>query len=129
MVYGNKKVLVVEDDDFLRKLMIEQLSEKYVVVSARDGEEAVKSIIAENPDLLVLDLLLPKLDGFSVLQQLRDMADPKKANMPVLVVSNLASQERVDKARQYGILEYYIKADINFGILTKRIERYFQTGR
>lgn len=125
---NDKKVLVVEDDDLLRKLMVEQLTGKYPVIAASDGEEAIKQIEAERPGMIVLDLLLPKLDGFGVLEKLRTLADSALAATPVLVVSNLNDSMNILRAKQYKVLEYYVKSDVNFGILVNRITRYFRDG-
>lgn len=121
----NKKILVVEDDDMLRSIVISQLSAKYAVVSARDGEEALIQIEKEKPDLMVLDLMLPKLDGFGVLEKLRAMADPQVSKTPVFVVSNLNTPESMAKALGYGIEAYFLKMDVSLGTLSHRIDRFF----
>ncbi len=127
MSYSDKKILVVEDDDMLRKIVVDQLSSTFNVIPVKDGEEAVAQIEQSKPDVIVLDLLLPKLDGFGVLAKLRAMSDPFIAITPVLVVSNLSDQASIKKAEEYKVLEYYIKSDISMGILTNRIKRIFNS--
>ncbi len=124
----NKKILVVEDDAELRKIIIDQLIDEYVITSAEDGEDAIAQIAANRPDAIVLDLLLPKLDGFGVLEKLRAMPEQELAHIPVVVVSNLSDQASMDKANQYHIEEYFVKSDINFGTLSNRIKRLFTIG-
>ena len=128
MPFSDKRILVVEDDDLLRKVVMDQLSEQYVAIPASNGKEAIEKIEVQKPDFIVLDLLLPLLDGFGVLEWLRSMPDPKIAKTPVLVVSNLADQASIAKAQKFGILEYYTKADISLGVLINRINRFITKG-
>lgn len=123
--FTNKKILIVEDDDMLRGILLEQLASKYLIMPAKDGIEALQQIDANRPDLILLDLLLPKLDGFEVLARLRNLADPQLARTPVLVVSNLSDEASMERAREYNIEDYYTKANVNVEILTKRIEQIF----
>jgi DNA-binding response OmpR family regulator len=126
---SDKKILVVEDDELLRKIIIDQLTSLgYLVLPAADGEEAIQQAEKNKPGIIVLDLLLPKLDGFGVLKKLRSSADPELAKTAVLVVSNLSDSNSIQWAKDYGVLEYYIKSDIELGILGNRIERYFTQG-
>lgn len=124
----NKKVLIVEDDQVLQKIIVDQLANNFLVVTASDGEEALSIIAREKPDTIVLDLLLPKVDGFAVMQSLRSMDDVAMAHTPVIVVSNLSDQEKINKAHEYKIEEYFLKSDINMGILLNRIKRIFNSG-
>ncbi len=124
----NKTILVVEDDDMLRDIIIGQLSLKYPVIPARDGEEAAAKVESDKPGIVILDLLLPKLDGFGFLEKLRSSPDPETAKTAVLVVSNFSDQSRIDRAKEFGVLEYYIKSDIQMGILINRVNRYFTQG-
>ena len=128
MSFFDKKVLVVEDDGMLRDIVMQQLAMAFTVIAAKDGQEALEKIEADKPDVLVLDLLLPKVDGFEVLQKLRAMPDPKFSKMPVLIVSNLSDKKSVEKAKSLFALEYYIKSDIKLGLLVNRIKRIFNSG-
>lgn len=128
MDFQKKKVLVVEDDQLLRKIIIGQLSLKYLTIPAGDGQSALEQVEIQKPDIVVLDLMLPKLDGFGFLEKLRASPDPEWAKIPVLVASNLSDSKSIQRAKEYGILEYYIKADIGSGTLLNRINRYFTQG-
>ena len=89
-----KKILIVEDDNFLRSLTAKRLEkEGYVVAVAVDGESALVTAQDEQPDLILLDLLLPGLDGFGVLGKLKAHNDLKK--VPVIVFSNLGQKEDI----------------------------------
>jgi len=83
-----KKILIVEDDKFLRELIVKKLSsEGYEVPEAVNGEEGVKKIEEEKPDLVLLDLILPGMDGFEVLTQIKKNSE--LAQIPVIILSNL----------------------------------------
>lgn len=104
-----KKILIVEDDKFLRELIVRKLSnEGYDVVEAVDGEQGVLKIKETKPDLVLLDLILPGIDGFEVLAQKKE--DPFAASIPVIVLSNLGQKEDVDKGLSLGATDYLIKA-------------------
>lgn len=104
-----KTILVIEDDKFLRDLIVLKLKqEKYEVSEAIDGEEGFKKIKEEKPDLVLLDLILPGIDGFEVLTRIKDNAELSK--IPVVVISNLGQGEDVDRAKKLGVVDYIIKA-------------------
>jgi CheY-like chemotaxis protein len=125
MGFSDKKILIVEDDDMLRNIVFDQLKDKYLVIIAKDGQEALDQIELSKPDLIILDLLLPKVDGFTILEKLRANPDPVVAGTPVVVVSNLSDQESVQRAEQYKIVAYFMKVDVSMGSLTRMIERVF----
>lgn len=113
------KILIVEDDKFLRELLSEKIGkEGYEVLEALDGEEGVKKAKEEQPDLVLLDIILPGIDGFEALRQMRSA--PQGANFPIIVLSNLGQKEDVDKAMELGATDYLIKAHFTPGeIITK----------
>lgn len=123
-----KKILVVEDDELLRNMIVDQLSLNYTILTARDGQEALDQLEPGRPDAIVLDLLLPKVDGFTVLSKLRELPDKELAHTSVIVVTNLNDPESIKRVREHHVEEYFIKADINFGILLNRIKRLFNSG-
>ncbi len=128
MIPENQTILVVEDDDLLRKVIIDQLTIKYPAIPARDGKEALELATSHKPGIIILDLLMPKLDGFGFLKQLRNSPDPDLAQTAILVVSNLSDPSSIEMTKQYGVLEYYIKSDIQAGLLLNRVTRYFTQG-
>ncbi len=104
-----KKILIVEDDKFLRELITRKLiAENYEIVEAIDGEEGLKKIKEEKPDLVLLDLILPGIDGFEVLSKMKD--DPALASIPVIILSNLGQREDVEKGLKLGAVDYLVKA-------------------
>jgi len=104
-----KTILIVEDDKFLRELIVQKLvKEGYDIVEAVDGEEGIKKIKAGNPDLVLLDLILPGVDGFEVLSRMK--TDENLAKIPVIILSNLGQREEVERGLKLGANDYMIKA-------------------
>lgn len=104
-----KKVLIIEDDIFLKELMIRKLvEEKYQVISAVDGEEGVKKVKEERPDLVLLDLILPGIQGYEVMTKMKE--DKKTAKIPVIIISNLGQKEEIEKGLKLGAVDFLVKA-------------------
>jgi len=110
-----KKILVVDDDpDILDATAMILESQGYDVVTARDGVEGLANLKAETPDLLILDLLMPKMDGFSVLRELLDPRWSKYRNIPVLILTSVreeASRRRyeLETGLELGVDDYLEK--------------------
>jgi DNA-binding response OmpR family regulator len=106
-----KKIIVVEDDGLLRKVMSDKLKTLgYDVYQAEDGQEAVDLILDKKPNLVLLDLLIPKIDGFTVLQKIREYPDAEIANTRVMVLSNLWTDKDILRVKSLKIDEYFVKA-------------------
>lgn len=104
-----KKVLIIEDDDFLVQMYATKLElEGFDVVMATDGAKGLKMAGKELPDLVLLDLNLPVMDGFEVLEQLKNNKETK--DIPVLVLTNFGQKEKVDQCLNMGAEDYLIKA-------------------
>ena len=115
-----KKILIIEDDKFLRELISKKLlKEGYNVSEAFDGEEGIKKVKTEQPDLILLDLILPGIDGFEVLSQMR--ADSNLTSIPVIILSNLGQKEDVEKGLKLGAVDYLIKAHFTPGEIIDKI--------
>ncbi len=118
---SGKRILIVEDDRFLRRACRARLEQQgYHVLTAQDGEEAVTAARLENPDLVLLDLLMPKMSGLEVLRILRN--DEGTRGMPVIILSNSSRQEDVDTIRALGISGYFVKANLSLQDLSKLVE-------
>ncbi len=116
-----QKVLVVEDDKFLRELILQKLAkEGYETSEAIDGEEGIKKIKEEKPHLILLDLILPGIDGFEVLSRMRD--DSAVSSIPVIILSNLGQKEDVEKGLKLGAADYLIKAHFTPGEIIEKIK-------
>jgi len=115
-----KKILLAEDDRFLRRACETALSRRGLnVVAAGDGEEALALIRSERPDLVLLDLLMPKKTGIEVLRTLK--ADPSLRDIPVLILSNSSRELEMQDAEALGVVGYLIKANLSLQELADRI--------
>jgi CheY-like chemotaxis protein len=124
------RILLAEDDRFLRKAAEATLRRAgNTVLTAADGEEALSKARLERPDLVLLDLIMPKLQGFEVLRRLKE--DPVTAAIPVVVMSNLGQEHDVQRALAAGAAAYYIKANISLHDLAGRVDALLrgETGR
>ena len=116
-----KKILIVEDDKFLRELISQKLlKEGYDIVEAVDGEKGIESANKEKPYLVLLDLILPGIDGFEVLAKLK--ADPKLSNIPVIILSNLGQKIDIEKGIEMGAVDFLIKAHFTPGEIVEKID-------
>jgi len=115
------KVLIVEDDRFLRELMVRKLKmENFEVIEAEDGEQGLKKMKEEKPDLVLLDLILPEMDGFEVLEQKRK--DDEIKNIPVIILSNLGQKEEIDRGLQLGAKDYLVKAQFSPSEIIEKVK-------
>ncbi len=120
-----KRILVAEDDRFLRKAAEVTLRRHgFTVLTASDGEAAVQMARAETPDLVLLDLIMPRLQGFEVLRTLKQ--DPATQAIPVIVLSNLGQPSDVRQAMEEGAAAYFVKADLSLQALVQRVEEALQ---
>jgi len=114
------RVLLVEDDAALAQMYRVKLErDGYTVQVAGDGEEALGMLAAELPDLIFLDVRLPRMDGLAFLERLRD--EPRTKNVPVVIVSNYSEDELVSRGLQLGALEYLIKSQTTPGQLSQGV--------
>ncbi len=115
------KIILVEDDDDLREMYKRKLEmEGYKTITAKDGISALNLIGSEKPDLILLDILIPKKDGFEVLQCIRNSKDDGLRSLPVIIISNLSSEEDRCEAEKIGISGYLIKS-------TTTLEKFVET--
>lgn len=116
-----KKVMIIEDDKFLSSLIKTRLEkEGFFVIQAFDGEEATELLRQDRPDLIVMDLVMPKMNGFEVLQTIS--ITPQLEKVPVVILSNLAQDSDIEKARELGAKEYFVKVKISIDDLLKKIK-------
>jgi DNA-binding response OmpR family regulator len=116
-----KKILIVEDDRFLRELIVQKLTkEGYQTTEAVDGEEGLKKAKEEKPDLALLDLILPGIDGFEVLAEIKK--DSSISAIPVIILSNLGQKDDIEKGMSLGATDYMIKAHFTPGEIIEKIK-------
>lgn len=106
-----KKILVVEDEGAMRDIVAHKLqSHGFLVSQAADGKEGLVVFDREHPDLVLLDLMLPEVDGFTVLETIRKNPDPTVANTPVIILSNIWNDQDILRVRELKVSDYMIKA-------------------
>ena len=114
----------VEDDAFLREISSKKLTkEGYSVYEAIDGEEAIQGVKTVKPDIVLLDIILPAVDGFQVLSQIRASEDSKIAKVPVIMLSNLGQEDDIKKAMSMGANDYLVKAHFTTEEIVNKIKK------
>jgi len=121
---GTKRILLAEDDRFLRRACATALSRRgFLVVVAEDGEQAVQLAASERPDLILLDLLMPKMSGQQVLQHL--VADPVLRDIPVVILTNSSNDSDLGNHHGGNVVGYYVKADLSLQALGELVATIF----
>lgn len=116
-----KKIIIIEDESALRTTMIEFLKEEgFEAMGAEDGEMGVELVKKEKPDLILLDIILPKKDGFEVLTEIK--ADENTKKIPVILLTNLESPEDIEKAFEKGVTTYLVKSNYKMEDVVKKIK-------
>ena len=123
MSENKKKILLVEDDKMISSMYQTKLEQEgYLVLLAENGAAAIDLALAEKPDLILLDIILPQVDGFSVLQQLRAAESMKST--PIIMLTNLGTDEDKNKGRKYGATDYLVKASLTPSQISEKIKEY-----
>jgi two-component system, OmpR family, alkaline phosphatase synthesis response regulator PhoP len=120
-----RRILLVEDDRFLRRACEVSLRQRgFSVTTAADGEEALRKVRAELPDLILLDLLMPKMTGTEVLKALR--AEEATREIRVLILSNSSREQDVEEIKTLGVSGYFVKADLSLQELGDMVARLLE---
>ncbi len=121
------KLLVVEDDELMLRMYTKLLSfVGFDTVVAKDGEEGLQKAKSENPSLIVLDIMMPKVNGLDVLKSLK--ADKETQNIPVVLLTNVSDDEVLTEAFKLGATGYLIKSQIANNELVDEIKQYLNQG-
>ena len=122
-----KKILLVEDDSFIIDIYVTKLKEVgFSVQSAVNGEDALAKIKQGKPDLVLLDIVLPEVNGFEFLQEIKSI--PELKNVPVIVLSNLGQKKEVEKGLGLGAAKYLIKAHYTPSEVVAEIKQLLSEG-
>ncbi len=117
------KVLLVEDDSFLREISSKKLTkEGFTVFEAVDGEQALIGAKKANPDIVLLDIILPAVDGFQILSEIRSFEDKKAASVPIVMLSNLGQDDDIKRAMEGGANDYMVKAHFTTEEIVEKIK-------
>ncbi len=120
-----KIIMVVEDDFFVMDIYQTKLSQEgYEVIQAENGEEALQKIEKEKPDLVLLDIIMPQLDGWQVLKKMK--ADERFKNIPVVLLTNLSQKENIDEGLKLGAQDYLIKSHFTPSEVLEKIKIYLK---
>jgi CheY-like chemotaxis protein len=107
-----KKILLIEDEQLIIELLTKKLTEEgYDVSVAKDGEEGMSAMQEEKPDLILLDVVMPKMGGLEVMEEMQK--DPDLKRIPVIVVSNSGQPVELDRAKQLGAKDWLIKTEFD----------------
>lgn len=117
------KVVIAEDDKFLRELASKKLSSAgYHLTAAMDGAEAIKVISEVKPDVVLLDIIMPDIDGFEVLKRIRASQDEKIKNTKVIILSNLGQDSDIEKGKELQATDYLVKANFTMDEIITKVE-------
>ena len=127
MAEGARRILLAEDDRFLRREAEARLRQHgFEVLTAIDGEEALRVARAQRPDLVLLDVVMPKLQGFDVLKALKQ--DAATAGIPIIVLSNLGQDRDVEQATALGAVAFLVKAHLSLQDLVEKVDATLASG-
>jgi len=117
-----KNILLVEDELLLSNILKSRLEkEGFKVFQARDGEMALKFLRETKPDIILLDIILPKISGFEILEELQK--NPELQSAPVAIISNLGQESDIQKGRSLGAINYFVKAQVTIDELVGKIRK------
>ncbi len=117
------KILIIEDDSFLGDVLVRKLAgEGFSVSLAKDAEQGLKDIASMRPDMVLLDIILPKMNGYEMLEKKQN--DPAIKNIPVIIISNSGQQVDVARAQSLGAKDYLIKADFDPDEVVAKVQQY-----
>lgn len=119
------KILIVEDEPFLLELYDAKLTQEgFDAVKAADGQAGLSLAQLELPDLILLDILMPKIDGYEMLKRLKE--DKRTKKIPVVIFSNLSQREEIEKGLKLGAKDFIIKSSVTPTELVDKIKKYFK---
>lgn len=120
-----KKILIIEDEKTIRFLLSQRLREEgFEVIEVIDGESGLQKLRDEKVDLVLLDIILPGIDGFEVLSKIK--AEPSLSSIPVVIMSNLGQQNEIERGLKLGASEFLLKANFTLDEIVSKIKRFLE---
>jgi DNA-binding response OmpR family regulator len=116
-----KKILLIEDDPFISEMYALKFKQEYDFDVANDGAMGLQKLAENKPDLVLLDIIMPKMDGFEVLQKMK--TDPNLASIPVVLLTNLGRKEDEKKGLQMGAIDYIVKAHFTPSEVVEKVKQ------
>ena len=127
MTSTKQKILIIEDDMYIRDVYEEILKKAgYEITTAVDGQEGIVKAQEGGYSLILLDVMMPKLDGLGVLRELKD-SPPKQTNGHIVLLTNLAHNTIIEEAQKLGAWTYFVKSDLNPDELVEKVKKVLQT--
>lgn len=121
------KILLVEDDRILAKLyQVKFQKAGFDAQLAFDGQEGLDLMKSFGPDLIILDLIMPKVDGIAFLEKVRENPELAGRGTPILILSNLGQESDIKKATELGAKDFFIKADISLEQMVEKVRKYLK---
>lgn len=121
---GKQKIIIIEDDEILSKVLCTELTDAgFEVLPAFDGESGLKLVKSEKPDLVLLDLILPKRHGLEVLEEIKKSPDTK--SIPVIVLTLLGEDEAIKKGLRLGADDYLVKSSHALAEIVEKVKDFF----
>jgi len=121
---NKKKILIIEDEIILTEALILNLEPQYQVIICKNGLDGFNKIPKIHPDLILLDIILPEMHGFDILSKTKD--NPKTKDIPIIILSNLASKTDISKGLKLGAQEYLLKVDTDLKTVVSTIQKIIQ---
>jgi len=116
-----KKILIVEDEKSLLDVLVMKFSDEgFEVHQARDGVQGLETAVVKKPDLILLDIIMPRMDGITMLKKLRE--DLWGKEVPVILLTNLGDSEKIAEVMEYGVYDYLVKAEWKMEELVERVK-------
>jgi two-component system phosphate regulon response regulator PhoB/two-component system alkaline phosphatase synthesis response regulator PhoP len=122
---NERTLLLVEDDSFLIEILVKKFKDDdYRVIHASNGNDALRKAHDEDPDIILLDIILPGMNGFEILKKLKD--DETTADIPVAFLSNLGQKEDMEKGKRMGALDFIVKANHSLDEIVVRVNKLIE---
>jgi DNA-binding response OmpR family regulator len=122
-----KRILLIEDENLIADLLRRKLADEgYYVFVSGDGESGLEEIRAQKPDLVLLDIVLPRLNGFEVLRSMRK--DETIRRIPVIIISNSGQQTEIEEAKHLGVADWLVKTEFDPGEVVRKVKKQIGSG-
>lgn len=127
---NNYKILHFEDDSNLSDILVNAFKDKnfeykHYLCSPVKEEQLIKLVLSENPDLVIMDILMPKMDGFTATKILKN--NPQTKDVPIIGFDNLSDKKYIDMAKEYGMVDYFLKQDVRIDEFITKIKEYLMS--
>lgn len=124
------KILIIEDDQFLRDICEQKFRQiGFTVETAVDGTSGLEKILSGKPNFILLDIILPSMDGFEILQKVRAHPDPSVSRIPIIMLSNLGQESEVEKGMRLGANDYLVKTYFTMDQIVQKVSALLSGNR